>query len=237
MAKMDKSEIAKALFQLALGMGMGMGSPGGASIALTNVGAGFRPGMPASVDTFLAKNYPTEFSPDRWHNYDVKFIPLRRGESDENSYGKAYSDVIEEAGRMQTLDEHNAAIMKYVRPGMNPKQLRNAINQGLKDEQTLEAFWNESDSRKPFSVSSSAVTGIRLTPDGRVEVQWKGKPTWYTFKQYPDTQAASMAAQELLHADSIGRAVMPFQRKGKLLHFKNPNVGSWNYANYDPAYA
>ena len=234
MAKMDKSEIAKALFQLALGMGMGMGSPGGASIALANVGAGFKPGLPAGVDTFLAKNYPTEFSPTPFHTYNVINIP---GGANYNQHGKANSEVIDLAGRMQTLDEHNAAIQKYVRPGMNPKQMREALSRGLQEEKNLEAFWNESESRRPFSVSSSAVTGIRLTPDGRIEVQWKGKPTWYTFKQYPDTQAASMAAQELLQADSIGRAVMPFQRKGKLLHFKSPDVGYWNHANYDPAYA
>lgn len=236
MAKTDKSEVAKALFQMVLGLGMGMGSPASASVALTNVlsDAGFTPGMPAGSDTFLAKNYPTEFSPTPFHTYNVINIP---GKANMNQHGKANADVIDEAGRMQTLEEHNDAIRKYVHPGMTPKQLRVALDRGLQEEKNLAPFWNESKSRRPFSVSSSAVSGIRLTPDGRVEVQWKSSPTWYTFKQYPDVQTASLAAQQLLQADSIGRAVMPFQRKGKILNFKSPDISYWNYANYDPAYA
>ena len=68
---------------------------------------------------------------------------------------------------------------------------------------------------------------------------WASRPNqWYTFKQYEDTQKASLAAQELLQADSIGRAVMPYQRNGKLLNFKDPSsVTWWNRKNYDAAFA
>ena len=111
--------------------------------------------------------------------------------------------------------------------------VRAALHRGLEEEKNLAAFWNESESRRPFSVSSSAVTGIRLTPDARVEVQWKGKPTWYTFRQYKDTHEASLAAQKLLQADSIGRAVYPVVSRPT----KNPLLGSWNRANYDGAFA
>jgi len=226
----SKTEIAKALLQLALGMGVGGAMRGGPSLLSIASGASFTPGVPGGADAFMAKQYPTEFAPDRYHNYQVVNIP---GAANMNQFGKSYSDTIDEAGRMQTIKEHNDAIKKYIRPGMKPKELRAAIELGIADEKRLPQFWNESESRRPFKVSSSAITGIRLTPDARIQVQWKGKPTWYTFQQYPNTQEASLAAQELLKADSIGRAVYPvISRK-----VNNPLLGSWNRKNYDGAFA
>lgn len=226
----SKTEIAKALLQMALGMGVGGAMRGGPSLLSIASGASFTPGVPGGADAFMAKQYPTEFAPDRYHNYQVVNIP---GDANMNQFGKSYSDTIEEAGRMQTIKEHNDAIKKYIRPGMKPKELRAAIELGIADEKRLPQFWNESESRRPFKVSSSAITGIRLTPDARIQVQWKGKPTWYTFQQYPNTQEASLAAQELLKADSIGRAVYPvISRK-----VNNPLLGSWNRKNYDGAFA
>lgn len=228
----NKAEIAKQLFNIILGMGIGGAARGGISLSFVPSVAS---GMPASAETFAAKNYPTEFAPDAFHIYDTSYIP---GKANLNSLGKAYDGIISEAGRMQTLDEHNKAITKFVRPGMNPQQLRQALNMGLEAEKHLPAFWNESKSRIPFKVSSSAVSGIRLTPDARIEVRWGTSPKWYSYKQYPDTQQASLAAQQLLQADSIGRAVMPFQRNGKPLNFKKGAVYSeWSKPNYDPAYA
>lgn len=226
----SKTEIAKALLQMALGMGVGGVMRGGPSLLSIASGASFTPGVPGGADAFMAKQYPTEFAPDRYHNYQVVNIP---GDANMNQFGKSYSDTIDEAGRMQTLKEHNDAIKKYIRPGMKPKELRSAVELGIADEKRLPQFWNESESRRPFKVSSSAVTGIRLTPDARIEVQWKNSPKWYVFSQYPDTQQASVAAQELLKADSIGRAVYPvISRK-----VNNPLLGSWNRKNYDGAFA
>lgn len=232
MAKTSKTEIAKQLLTLAFGMGLG-GAGGGVSVGSVLAGVGgSKGGIPAGAASFAADNYPTEFAPDWAHVYDVINIP---GQPNFNQHGKANADVIREAGRMQSLDEHNKAITKYVRPGMDPKTMRAALHRGLEEEKNLAAFWNESKSRRPFKVSSSAVTGIRLTPDGRIEVQWKGKPTWYTFKEYPNTYEASLAAQKLLQSDSIGRAVWPVVSRPP----KNPNplLGEWNRDNYDGAYA
>lgn len=231
MAKMDKSEIAKQLFSLILGMGMGGAARGG--ISLSFVPSTVTPGMTANADTFVSRNYPTEFAPDAFHKYDVVNIP---GKANFNSVGKGYTAIIDEAGRMQTLKEHNDAITKYVKmlpSNADPKMVRAALSRGLEEEKSLPQFWNESNSRVPFKVSSSAVTGIRLTPDARIEVQWKNSPKWYTFKQYPDTQRASVAAQKLLQANSIGRAVYPVVSR----KVTNPLLGEWNTDNYDPAYA
>lgn len=239
----NKGEIAKEVLAFILGASMG-GGRAGSSMAANLLASAARggstgsgtsvPGLSGVAQQFMAKQYPTEFAPDAWHNYDVDYIP---GKANENSSGKANMSVIDEAGVMQDIDLHNRTITKYIRPGMTPQQERLALQQGLQEEKNLPQFWNESSSRRPFSVSSSAVSGIRLTPDARIEVQWKSSPNWYTFKSYPNTYEASLAAQELLKADSIGRAVMPFQRKGVPLKFKTPGISWWNKKNYDPSYA
>lgn len=242
----NKGEIAKEVLAFILGASMG-GGRAGSSLAANLLSSAARggsagsgtsvPGVPVLsgvAQQFLAKQYPDQFAPQAWHNYDVVNIP---GKANFNQHGKANAGVIDEAGVMQDIDLHNKTITKYLRPGMTPQQERLALQQGLQEEKNLPQFWNESSSRRPFSVSSSAVSGIRLTPDARVEVQWKSSPKWYTFKAYPNTHDASIAAQELLKADSIGRAVMPFQRKGVPLKFKNPDVTWWNRKNYDASYA
>ena len=230
------STIAKEVLKALLSMGMGAAtrSPAG-GLASSILGAAIGGTTPQAAG-FKAKSYPDEFAPDRTHNYTVHTIP---GKANLNSEGKSYASIIEDAGRMQELDEHNKALLQFVRPGMTPREEREAIMKGIEAEKALPAFWNESSSRVPFSVSSSCVSGIRLTPDARIEVEWKSNPgKWYTFKTYPDTYKASLAAQELLQADSIGRAVMPFQRNGVPLKIKDPSlVGYWNRKNYDPAFA
>ena len=238
----SKAEIAKEILALALGAAMGGAPRAGGSVAsrLLAGAAGSGgwvpsiPGISSASQKFMAKQYPDEFAPQAWHYYDVVNVP---GSPNFNQHGKANAGTIDEAGIMQDIDLHNRTIAKYLRPGMTPKEERIALQQGLQEEKNLPQFWNESKSRRPFSVSSSAVTGIRLTPDARIEVQWKSSPKWYTFKSYPDTRAASKAAQELLKADSIGQAVMPFQRNGVPLKFNNPDIGWWNKINYDGSYA
>lgn len=232
----NNAQIAKEILAFLIGAGMSatpaaraagiLGSVSGASRSAPSI-----PGISDAASQFMAKQYPEEFAPDAWHNYDVVNIP---GKANFNQHGKANSSVIDEAGVMQDIDLHNRTITKYIRPGMTPKQQRLALNQGLQEEKNLPQFWNESSSRRPFSVSSSAVSGIRLTPDARIEVQWKNKPTWYTFKQYPNTYEASKAAQELLKADSIGRAVYPIRSRNIK---PTSDLGWWNYPNYDPSMA
>lgn len=238
----NKAEIAKEILLLALGAGMGGASRAGGSVASRLIAGAARsgggvpsiPGISSASQKFMAKQYPEEFAPQAWHYYDV--VNVANGPN-FNQNGKANAGTIAEAGVMQDIEQHNKTISKYIRPGMTPKEERIALQRGLEEEKSLPQFWNESSSRRPFSVSSSAVTGIRLTPDARIEVQWKSSPDWYTFKSYPNTKAASEAAQQLLKADSIGRAVMPFQRNGVPLKFKNPDIGWWNKINYDGTFA
>lgn len=246
----NKGEIAKEVLSFILGASMG-GGRAGSSLAANLLASASRggstgsgtsvPGLSGVAQQFLAKQYPDQFAPQAWHNYEVVYAPRPDGVKgpyqNMNYMGKANAGIIDEAGVMQDIDLHNRTITKYIMPGMTPQQERRALQQGLEEEKKLPQFWNESESRRPFAVSSSAVSGIRLTPDARIEVQWKRSPKWYTFKAYPNTYEASLAAQELLKADSIGRAVMPYQRKGVKLNFKNPDVTWWNKKNYDPSYA
>lgn len=230
-------EVLKAL--LAMGAGGGARAAYGLSGSVLNgLTAG---GMSAQEAGFTAKTYPDDFVPTGYHNYNVHWIP---GSPNMNAEGKTFAQLIDEAGVMQTLDEHNAAIRQFVRPGMSPREEREALRKGQEAEKALPKFWNESSAdvnkkRAQFSVSSSAVSGIRLTPDARIEVEWKGSPgTWYTFRSFPDTQKASVEAQKLLKADSIGRAVMPEAIAIKA-NKNNPgiNCGWWNKDNYDPTFA
>lgn len=145
--------------------------------------------------------------------------------------------MIDEAGRMQEINEHNRALFKYLRPGMSPKEADIALRQGEKEQQKLPQYWEDLKYRREFNVKSDAVHGIQITPDAKIQVKWKGSPEWYTFRQFPNTYEASKEVQKLLSEPSLGRAVMPVltMKGGDKLAAKG--YGKWNVANYNGAYA
>ena len=234
MAKpISTKDILKILF------GMGLGGLGGITSSTKILGGlGGLAGTGATSGGSEDSKYPTEFAPGAYHVHKVTFMPSEDGSPNMNQLGKANSLVIDEAGEMQDIQEHNNALTKYVKllpANATPRQLRDAIAMGREEEKKLPKFWNESNDRREFSVSSSAVDGIRITPEGSVEVKWHTSPTWYTFKNYANTYEASKAAKELLKADSIGRAVWPvISRPPKK---PNPLLGGWNSKNYEGGYA
>lgn len=243
--RQEAAAVLRAIVSMAVGAGL---QPLGAAGRLGTAGIlGSGPaqaGAPFNreLNRFMAKEYPTEFAPDVNHSFDVQWIDAG-GKANMNSLGKANMDRVNAAGVMQSLEEHNQALLQYVKPGQSPAERYMALQMGREAEKQLPAYWNESATRPghEFQVSSSAVDGIRVTPFGTIEVKWHGgkNPKWYTFGQYENTYEASKAAQELLKADSLGRAVMPWQRKGKVLNFKHPenNYSWWNSANYNAAFA
>lgn len=113
----------------------------------------------------------------------------------------------QKGARMQTIDEHNRAINKYIRPGMDPVERRWAIQKGLEEERALESFWDENKPRVPLKAGSSAVSGIRINRDNTISVQFGGKGKWYTYEGGPNRFEASLAAKDLVTAPSIGRAI------------------------------
>lgn len=186
--------------------------------------------------------YPEEFAPGSTHDYQVVYSPRPDGVEgpyqNMNYMGKANAATIAEAAEQQSLKEHNEVLTKYVRmlpKNATPRQVRDAIQRGRDEEKQLPKWWNESNNRREFSVSSSAVKGIRITPEGNVEVQWGSSPQWYTFKKYGNTHDASIAARKLLQSDSIGRAVYPVVSRPPKK--PNPLLGGWNRDNYEAAYA
>lgn len=230
------SDILKILFGLGLG-GIGGGSLGGSlgGSASTLMGGN-------SGGTTGNGGYPSEFAPGSHHYYKVVYEPRPAGVKgpyqNMNSMGKADAATIAEASEQQTREDHNEALMKYVRmlpANATPRQIQMAMDRGREEEKSLPKWWNESNNRREFSVSSSAVSGIRITPEGSVQVKWGKSPKWYTFRNYPNTMLASRAARELLASDSIGRAVYPVMSRPP----KEPNnlLGDWNRRNYEPGYA
>lgn len=231
---------------LKLLMNMGIASlAGGGSGGIGGGWGGYAPGGFSGDGTSpgpLANEYPKEFAPGINHLYNVAYIP---GNPQENASGRPARDTIERAAVQQTIREHNDALFKYLRmlpKDATPRQVRDAMQRGREDEKKLPAWWNESDNRRQFQVSSSAVSGIRVTPDGAVEVAWGSSPdTWYTFRQYENTQKASEAARELLKSESIGRAVYPVISRGMggptVSKKSGKMLGEWNAPNYNAGMA
>lgn len=207
----------RALFEMA--------AAGGGAAALLSRGLGGNNIGPSSVG---ADGTPAETYPNPLHSVKVNYI---KGPPQFNAMLKR--GLAERASKMQTLEQHNDALLSHLRklpPNASPKAKHLAIMQGVADEEALDEYWDDKKPRKDYSPSSSAVSGIRITPDNRVEVAWGTNPNkWYTYIQHADPYEASMAAHKLLTSESIGRALI---RKSK-----KPGVGDWGRAQYDKAMA
>lgn len=124
------------------------------------------------------------------------------------------------AMRMQTIQEHNRALNKYIRPGMNPLELRAAIEKGKEEERKLDSFWtDDSRPRRPVRSSSSAVSDVVINTDGTLSIRFRDKGNWYTYRGGADPYEAAMAAHDLVTAPSLGKAI-------------NPVNGWWSVGNH-----
>lgn len=186
--------------------------------------------------------YPKRFYPNRYHTISVDAYD-GPGIADNAGCDKP---VAKAAGHMQSLDEHNDAIFQFLRPGMTEIEAREALMRGMDAEEKLPAFWTDDKPRKNYHPNSSAVKAIRITPDNRIEVMWRGKPSkknpspvekWYTFKAYENLHKASEEFGKLVSGNSIGRAVYPvLTRMSRNPKWKpKPYLGTFNTPNYDAA--
>ena len=167
-------------------------------------------------------------------------IPLAGGMHNANRD----QGMIDQAGRMQELNEHNRALFKYLRPGMSPKEADIALRKGEKEEQKLPAYWEDLKYRRELGVKSDAIHAVRITPDAKIQVKWKGKPSknnpdgWYTFRKFPNTYEASLEVQKLLSEPSLGHALMPILTNEKYgQKWAEKGYGKWNAANFNPKYS
>lgn len=108
-----------------------------------------------------------------------------------------------EAARQQSLEEHRAALTKYLMPGMNPVQMQWAIQKGKEEEAALPQFWADDRPRRATRPTSNMMSGIRINPDNTISIQFGGKGKWYTYRGGPNRYEASLEAQKLVSAPDI----------------------------------
>lgn len=150
--------------------------------------------------------------------------------------------VADKAARMQTLREHNDALNQFLKPGQTKAERMEALRKGKQAEKELLSFWADKKPRVNYTPSSSAIEAIRITPENRIQVKWRGKPSkknpsgWYTFLPSATPFEASEAFKSLVMAPSIGRAVYPVISRP--LKKPNPYINNnWNSKYYDPSKA
>ena len=125
----------------------------------------------------------------------------------------------------QSLEEHNIALM----------------NGGEANEKALQSWWPGEDDkpRVAFTPSSTAVKGVKILPNNKIQIQFRGGGKWYTYKGGRDVRETSEFVKDLLTEPSIGRAL---PRNGKIAHafpgdkdgYQDNNVGWWGRDHYDP---
>lgn len=187
----------------------------GAMTLLSGVGGGTGAASSESMDKVdsLGHNF----------NYDLNYIP---GPAQMNRM--LMQQTADEYAPRQTLAEHIAALRRYVRPGMNPAQMKEALRRGKEYEQSLPQWWDDDRPRKNFTPSSSAVSGIRITPDNRIQIRFGKGSKWYSYRGGENPGAAAKEVQKLIgkNGQSIGQNLV---RKSKVF-------GQWAREHYLPGY-
>jgi len=156
-------------------------------------------------------------------NYDLNYIP---GPAQMNRM--LMQQTADEYAPRQTLLEHVNALRRYVRPGMNPAQMKEALRRGKEYEQSLPQWWDDDRPRKNFTPSSSAVSGIRITPDNKIQIRFGNGSKWYSYRGGENPGAAAKEVQKLIgkNGQSIGQNLV---RKSKVF-------GQWAREHYLPGY-
>lgn len=198
----EKEKVAERVLRAAAamfgGMMANMAFPG--LIGPGSIGTGTATRVLEGAAPGTVADYPT---PRKFH-YNVDWIDSDVPNENANYKGNPDS----RATRMQTIQEHNRALNKYIRPGMGPLELRAAIEKGKEEERNLSSFWtDDSEPRRPVRSSSTAVSDVHINPDGTLSVRFRQKGKWYTYAGGADPYEAAMSAHDLVTAPSLGRAI------------------------------
>lgn len=195
-------KVLRAAASIMANMVLGGMSPVTVRLAGRSIGTGTATRILEGAATGTVADYP---KPSEFH-YNVDWV--NSDVPNENANYKGNPDS--RATRMQTIQEHNRALNKYIRPGMSPLELRAAIEKGKEEERKLSSFWtDDSEPRRPVRSSSTAVSDVHINPDGTLSVRFRQKGNWYTYRGGADPYEAAMAAHDLVTAPSIGRAINP----------------------------
>ena len=193
-------KVLRAAASLMANMILGGMSPVTGRLVGRSIGTGTATRILEGAASGTVADYPT---PNKFI-YDVDYVP-DAGPQNNASYKRNPNP---RAMRMQTIQEHNRALNKYIRPGMNPLELRAAIEKGKEEERNLDSFWtDDTHPRRNVRSSSSAVSNVHINPDGTLSVRFGGKGKWYTYAGGPDPYEAAMSAHDLVTAPSLGKAI------------------------------
>lgn len=198
------SEILKAVLPAILGSAIPTRT------AVRTIGAASRGAKASDILKGAALSYPglTET-----FTYPIVFVPNPGGYANDNASVDRY--LAEDGALVQPLAEHNEAVRRG-------------------DEPRLSGWWPGTDTqpRRNFHPSSSAVSDVHINPDNTISIRFGGKGKWYTYRGGRNPREASEAAKSLLTSPSIGRALV---RDGRLKHngkadkqgTPDPNIGWW----------
>lgn len=215
----EKEKMAEKVLRAAASMMANMVLAGMSPVTGRLVGRSLGTGTATRILEGAAPGTVSDYPKPNKFIYNVDYVP---GAPQNNAAYKGNPNP--RAMRMQTIQEHNRALNKYIRPGMSPMELRAAIENGKEEEQKLDSFWTD-DSRPRSNVrsSSSAVSDVHINPDGTLSVRFGGKGNWYTYRGGADPFEAAMAAHDLVTAPSLGRAI-------------NKKTGWWSVGNHHKIY-
>ena len=204
--------LLEALPQLAMSLLPGVGLfTGGRMSKILSAGASKK--LPGAAFTYpgLTENF----------DYPINYV------GGDTPYNNASIDraLAYKGALAQSLEEHNRALAAG----------------GQTAEAALQSWWPGEDvkPRVDFSPGSSAVSGVRILPNNKIQVQFRGGGKWYTYRGGSNPREASEAVKDLLTSPSIGRAIPrngkyahngPGDKKGRL----DINVGAWGRSHYDP---
>ena len=137
-------------------------------------------------------------------DFDAGII-YRAGPPQNNAMLERSPENIEAFVR-QSQQEHDEALDKFFH---NPDIPRDrAARLGVQNEQSLAKWWNDREPRRPVTPSSSCVKRARIGSNGDIYITFGSNPNKeYQYEGSPDPVLASTILQQLVTADSIGRAV------------------------------
>ena len=211
----EKEKMAEKVLRAAASMMANMVLAGMSPVAGRFVGRSMGTGTATRILEGAAPGTVADYPKPNKFIYDVDYVP---GAPQNNAAYKGNPNPA--AMRMQTIQEHNRALNRYVRPGMNPLELRAAIEKGKEEERKLDSFWtDDSHPRRPVRSSSSAVSDVVINTDGTLSIRFRNGGNWYTYRGGADPYEAALAAHDLVTAPSLGKAI-------------NPVNGSWSVGGH-----
>ena len=142
----------------------------------------------AAMDAAAVVSEPLDF------DAGVVYIPG----NPQNNAGLVKTPENLEAFLRQTPEEHREALMQFFdKPEFSDKP-EMAARLGIKAEK---------DPRRPVTPTSSAVSSARIGSNGDIYIKFNPNGKEYQYEGSPDPVEASRVLQQLVTADSIGRAV------------------------------